>query len=63
MAMDVPARVIKEIMGHSSITMTTRYQHVIESVPDDAAERLARIFPAAAIKPRCYPEPVRGRAS
>jgi len=47
MARGVPARVIMEIMGHSSITMTARYQHIIESVLDDAAERLAQIFPSA----------------
>jgi hypothetical protein len=28
--------------------MTTQYQHVVESLLDDAAERLARIFPATA---------------
>ncbi len=49
MAMGVPHRAIMEIMGHSSLGMTTRYEHVMESVLEDAAERLARIFPSAAV--------------
>jgi|SRR5579884_3776580 len=49
MAMGVPPRVIMEIMGHSSLAMTARYQHVIESVLEDAADRLASIFPANAV--------------
>jgi len=48
MARGVPPRVIMEIMGHSSLAMTARYQHLIDGVLDDAAERLAGIFPAAA---------------
>jgi integrase len=48
-AMGVPPRVIMEIMGHSSLSMTTKYQHVMEGMLDDAADRLASIFPAAAI--------------
>jgi integrase len=43
MAMGVPHRAI---MGHSELAMTVRYEHVLESVLEDAAERLARIFPA-----------------
>jgi integrase len=46
-AMDVPPRVIMEIMGHSSLAMTTRYQHVMSVMLEDAANRLATIFPAA----------------
>jgi integrase len=49
MAMGVPPRVIMEVMGDSSLAMTARYQHVMESVLEDAADRLAQIFPAAAI--------------
>jgi site-specific recombinase XerD len=45
--MGVPPRVIMEIMGHSSLAMTTKYQHVMEGMLDDAADRLANIFPAA----------------
>ena len=42
-AMDVPPRVIMEIMGHSSLAMTSKYQHVMESMLDHAADRLANI--------------------
>src|SRR5438270_8310499 len=47
-AMDVPPRVIMEIMGHSSLAMTSKYQHVMESMLDHAADRLASIFPVTA---------------
>jgi hypothetical protein len=46
-AMEVPSRVIMEIMGHSSLTMTTRYQHVMEGMLDLACDKLAAIFPSA----------------
>ena len=48
MAMDVPPRVIMEIMGHSSLVVTTKYQHIMEGMLDDAADRLASNFPTAA---------------
>jgi len=44
----VPARVIMEIMGHSSLSMTTNYQHIMEGMLDDAADRLASVFSSAA---------------
>jgi integrase len=47
-AQRVPDRVIMGILGHSSPTMTARYQHVMQSMVDDAAAQLAAIFPAAA---------------
>jgi site-specific recombinase XerD len=47
MMMGVPIRVVMEIMGHSSISMTSKYQHVVDAALDDAAERLAHIFPVA----------------
>jgi len=47
MAMGAPHRVMMEVMGHSSLAMNTRYKHVMDSVLEDAADRLARIFPAA----------------
>jgi site-specific recombinase XerD len=46
--MGVQPRVMMEVMGHSSLAMTTRYQHVMEGMLDHAADRLAAIFPAAA---------------
>jgi integrase len=47
LAAGVPDRVVMEILGHSSITMTTRYEHVISTMLSDAAERLTPIFPTA----------------
>jgi len=41
LAAGVPDRVVMEILGHSSITMTSRYEHVMSSMLSDAAERLA----------------------
>ena len=49
MAMGVPHRAIMEIMGHSSLVMTTRYEHVMDSVLEDAADKQASSFPAASL--------------
>jgi integrase len=45
LAAGVPDRVVMEILGHSSITMTTRYEHVMSTMLADAAQRLAQVFP------------------
>jgi hypothetical protein len=37
-----------EILGHGSTAMTTHYEHAMSTMLTDAADRLARIFPAAA---------------
>jgi site-specific recombinase XerD len=37
-----------EMLGHSSLEMTRRYQHVMSSMLNEAAEQLAAIFPTAA---------------
>lgn len=47
LATGVPDRVVMEILGYSSITMTTRYEHVMSTMLSDAAARLATIFPDA----------------
>jgi integrase len=47
-ARGVPDRVVMEILGHSNMDMTRKYQHVMSGMLDDAADRLASIFPAAA---------------
>jgi integrase len=44
-AQRVPDRVVMGILGHSSPSMTARYQHVMQSMVDDAADQLAAIFP------------------
>jgi integrase len=46
-AQRVPDRVVMGILGHSSPGMTARYQHVMQSMVDDAADQLAAIFPSA----------------
>jgi integrase len=48
LAAGVPDRVVMEILGHGSTAMTTHYEHVMSTMLTDAADRLARIFPAAA---------------
>jgi hypothetical protein len=42
-----------EMLGHSSPTMTARYQHVLQSMVDDAADQLAAIFQVH--QQRCEP--------
>jgi integrase len=46
-ASGVPDRVIMQLLGHSSLDMTRRYQHVMSSMMHDAADRLAANFPSA----------------
>jgi len=36
------------ILGHTSPSMTARYQHVMQTMVGDAADQLAAIFPSAA---------------
>jgi integrase len=45
-ARGVPDRVVMEMLGHSSLEMTRRYQHVMSSMLNEAAEQLASIFPS-----------------
>jgi integrase len=40
LAMGVPPRVVMEILGHSRITVTSKYQHVVDSMHRDAAEKM-----------------------
>ena len=47
-ACGVPDRVVMEMLGHSSLDMTRRYQHVMSSMLNEAAEQLASIFPTRA---------------
>jgi len=37
------------MLGHSSLEMTRRYQQVMSSMLNEAAEQLARIFPAIGV--------------
>lgn len=40
LAMGVPMRVVMEILGHSRITVTSRYQHVVDEMHRDAADKM-----------------------
>jgi len=40
LAMGVPLRTAMEILGHSRITVTQRYQHVVDEMHDDAAAKM-----------------------
>jgi integrase len=40
LAMGVPPRTVMEILGHSRITVTAKYQHVLDEMHTDAAERM-----------------------
>jgi integrase len=42
LAQGVDQRVVMEILGHSQISMTTRYTHVLPQVMTDAADRIGQ---------------------
>jgi len=42
LAQGVDQRVVTEILGHSQISMTSRYAHVLPQVMTDAAERIGQ---------------------
>lgn len=42
LAQDVDQRVVMEILGHSQISMTSKYAHVLPQVMTDAAERIGQ---------------------
>lgn len=47
LAAGAPVRTAMEFLGHSQISMTMRYQHVLPAMLGDAAARLEAIFPRA----------------
>jgi integrase len=47
LAAGAPVRTAMELMGHSQISMTMRYQHVLPAMLGDAAARLESVFPRA----------------
>ena len=47
LAQGVPARVVMELLGHSRITMTARYTHVVPELMDDAAKAMDRLMSAS----------------
>lgn len=46
LAAGVPDRIVMEILGHSQLSMTMRYQHVLPAMLDEAAARLEAVFPS-----------------
>jgi integrase len=46
LAMGVSMRVAMEILGHSRITVTQRYQHVVDEMHQDAADKMAAFWEA-----------------
>jgi integrase len=45
MAMKVPTKVIQELLGHSSVTITLNvYGHVLSSMQDEAVDQMERLF-------------------
>src|SRR5262252_5780023 len=42
LAQGVDQRVVMEILGHSQISMTSKYAHVLPQVMTDAAERIGQ---------------------
>lgn len=44
LAQGVDQRVVMEILGHSQISMTSKYAHVLPEVMGDAADRIGRAF-------------------
>jgi len=41
---EVPDRVVMEILGHSQLSMTARYSHVVSSMKQDAAGRMEALL-------------------
>jgi integrase len=49
LAAGVPDRVVMEILGHSSLAMTSRYEHVLSDMLSSAGDKLARFLAAASV--------------
>lgn len=44
-SMGIPAKVVQEILGHSSVTITQNlYGHVIEGMQEEAMQRMDDLF-------------------
>jgi integrase len=51
LAQGIDQRVVMEILGHSQISMTSRYAHVLPQVMTDAADRIGQALWGSAAKP------------
>ena len=47
LAAGVDPRIVMQIMGWSQVSMLKRYEHVLPSMLDDAAQGLERVLPPA----------------
>jgi hypothetical protein len=45
LAQGVPSAVILDVLGHQDVRMLRRYQHVTDSLRQDAADAIDRSFP------------------
>jgi integrase len=45
LAQGVPSAVILDVLGHQDLRMLRRYQHVTDSLRQDAADAIDRSFP------------------
>ena len=51
LAQGVDQRVVMQILGHSQISMTSKYTHVLPQVMTDAADRIGQALWGPAMKP------------
>ena len=51
LAQGVDQRVVMQILGHSQISMTSRYAHVLPQVMTDAADRIGQALWGSGAKP------------
>jgi integrase len=51
LAQGVDQRVVMQILGHSQISMTSKYAHVLPQVMTDAADRIGQALWGSAMKP------------
>jgi len=51
LAQGIDQRVVMEILGHSQISMTSKYAHVLPQVMTDAADRIGQALWGSAPKP------------
>jgi site-specific recombinase XerD len=51
LAQGVDQRVVMQILGHSQISMTSKYAHVLPQVMTDAADRIGQALWGPAVKP------------
>ena len=56
MEQNVPIRIIQNLMGHSSITTTERYSHVLDDEKRKAIDRMSGYLPGEAAQEKAPSE-------